>query len=123
MKIQIKRLDHVQLAIPIGGEERAREFYGGILGLAEVEKPAELKKNGGLWYEVAGIGLHLGAEEPQARSKRHPAFKVENLEAVRAYLKENGAEIKEEVQIEGIERFSFYDWFGNRIEFFEQRHI
>ncbi len=123
MKINIKKLDHVQLVIPIGGEERAREFYGGVLGLEEVEKPTELKKNGGLWFEVAGVGLHLGAEEPQPRSTRHPAFEVENLEEVRAYLQEHGAEIKEEIQLPGMNRFSFYDWFGNRIEFFERRHI
>ncbi len=123
MKICIKRLDHVQLAIPVGSEERAREFYGEILGLTEIEKPVELKTNGGLWYEVAGIGLHLGIEEPQSRSRRHPAFEVENLAEVRAYLEANGAEIKEEVRIAGVERFSFYDWFGNRIEFFERRPI
>jgi catechol 2,3-dioxygenase-like lactoylglutathione lyase family enzyme len=123
MKIEINKLDHLQLAIPIGGEERAREFYGGILGLEEEEKPVQLKKNGGLWYRVAGIGLHLGAEEPQTRSKRHPAFEVANLEAVRAYLQAQGVEIKDETQTPQMQRFSFYDWFGNRIEFLERQHI
>ena len=38
----ILSLDHVQIAIPVGGETRAREFYSRILGLTEVEKPAEM---------------------------------------------------------------------------------
>ena len=27
-------LDHVQLAMPLGGEERGRAYFGGMLGLA-----------------------------------------------------------------------------------------
>src|SRR5437763_7964979 len=47
----IAGLDHVQLAIPRGGEEAARAFYGGVLGLVEREKPMQLISNGGLWFE------------------------------------------------------------------------
>src|SRR5947209_3024821 len=32
MKINIKRLDHVQVCIPRGAEPKAREFYEGLLG-------------------------------------------------------------------------------------------
>jgi catechol 2,3-dioxygenase-like lactoylglutathione lyase family enzyme len=123
MKINIQKLDRVQLAIPIGAEEKGRAFYGGVLGLKEVEKPEELKKNGGLWYQVAGVGLHLGAEEPQPRSKRHLAFKLKNLDEVRAYLQERGAEIEEVSQIAETQRFTCYDCFGNRIEFLERQHL
>jgi len=35
-------LDHIQLAIPKGSENIARAFYGGKLGLIEVEKPTAL---------------------------------------------------------------------------------
>ena len=43
-------LDHVQLAMPPGQEEQARAFYGGCLGLVEVEKPEPLASRGGCWF-------------------------------------------------------------------------
>lgn len=89
MKLKIKRLDHVQICIPFGAEYKAREFYSNILGLEEIEKPEALKPNGGLWFRIANIQLHIGVEEAQGTSKRHPAFEVEGLEAVRKYLQEH----------------------------------
>ena len=120
MKINIKRLDHVQLCVPPGAEERAREFYGGMLGLREIEKPAPLSANGGLWFEIADIQLHIGVERDQTKSKRHPAFEVEDIKAVRSYLEANGVRTKDETSLAGIERFSFFDPFDNRIELLEK---
>jgi catechol 2,3-dioxygenase-like lactoylglutathione lyase family enzyme len=120
MKVHIKRLDHIQICIPFGEEERAREFYTRVLGLEEIEKPDALKANGGLWFKVADIQLHIGVEEMQGKSKRHPAFEVEGLEQIRAHLREHQVRIKEETQVPGLNRFSFFDPFGNRIEFMEK---
>jgi catechol 2,3-dioxygenase-like lactoylglutathione lyase family enzyme len=120
MKINIKRLDHVQLCVPPGAEGTAREFYGALLGLREIEKPAPLRANGGLWFEVADIQLHIGVERDQTKSKRHPAFEVENIEAVRRYLETNGVRTKDEISVAGLERFSFFDPFDNRIELLEK---
>ncbi len=106
--IKIKRLDHVQITIPPGAEARARAFYGEVLGLEEIEKPGALKPRGGLWYRVADMQLHIGIEEVVGRSKRHPAFEVEGLDEIRDYLRENGVEIREEIAIPGMSRFSFY---------------
>ena len=39
-------LDHVQVAAPAGCEEDARAFYGVLLGLEEIEKPALLASRG-----------------------------------------------------------------------------
>ena len=41
-------LDHVQIAAPPGCEADARRFYGGLLGLAEVPRPAALAGRGGV---------------------------------------------------------------------------
>ena len=121
MKIQFKRFDHVQVCIPKGTEDQAREFYGGVLGLEEIEKPEVLKKNGGLWYQIADVELDVGVEDMgEGASKRHPAFEVENLGEVRAYFEQNGVRIKDEPTVPGFERFSFYDPFGNRIELLEK---
>lgn len=120
MRIQFKRLDHVQLCIPFGEEERAREFYTRMLGLEEIEKPDVLKPRGGMWFKIANIQLHIGVEEMHGKSKRHPAFEVEGLEQVREHLIENNVELREEPAVPGINRFSFFDPFGNRIELMEK---
>jgi catechol 2,3-dioxygenase-like lactoylglutathione lyase family enzyme len=120
MKITFKRLDHVQVCIPPGAERQAREFYGGLLGLEEIEKPEAIRKNGGMWYRVADAQLHVGVEDAGAPSKRHPAFEVENVAGVRAFLEQSGVRTKDETAIPGMSRFSFLDPFGNRIELLEK---
>ena len=121
MKIHFSRFDHVQVCIPRGTEGEARDFYGRLLGLEEIEKPEVLKRNGGMWYAVAGIQLHVGVEEVVAPSKRHPAFEVEDAAGVRAYLERSGVRTKDEPDIPGVvHRFSLFDPFGNRIELVEK---
>jgi|SRR5215204_1773562 len=121
MKVLFKRFDHVQVCIPRGAEGEAREFYGGLLGLEELEKPDVLKANGGVWYGVADIQLHVGVEDAVAPSKRHPAFEVEDAAGVRAYLEGSGVRTKDEPDIPGVvHRFSLFDPFGNRIELLEK---
>jgi hypothetical protein len=39
-----KALDHVQLAMPPGGEQQARAFYRDLLGIPEIPKPADLPR-------------------------------------------------------------------------------
>ena len=120
MKIRVKRLDHVQLCIPMGEEAKARDFYGRVLGFEEIEKPDALKANGGLWFQVADIQLHVGVEAATGKSKRHPAFEVEGLDEIRDYFREQQIEIREEKPVPGLKRFSFFDPFGNRIELLEK---
>ncbi len=118
--LKFRRLDHIQICIPKDREEEARQFYSGLLGLIEIPKPAELVKNGGLWYKLGDIQLHIGIEDQINTSKRHPAFEVEELKEVEKYFKEKGIKIREEIQIHGQFRFSFQDPFGNRIELLEK---
>ena len=54
-------LDHVQLAMPRGEEARARAFYAGVLGLAEMPKPEA--ERGGCWFVGGAAHIHLGVEE------------------------------------------------------------
>lgn len=120
MKPNFKRLDHVQICIPAGAEAAARAFYGGLLGLQEIEKPAPLRANGGMWFQIADIQLHIGVEAGQSKSKRHPAFEVEQVEAIRTYLEAHGVRTRDEPRLAGITRFSFFDPFDNRIELLEK---
>ena len=119
MKINFKRVDHVQLTIPKDSEGIARKFYSGVLGLEEIEKPDSLKASGGAWFKIADAELHLGIEENQTKTKSHPAFEVENLNSIKVHLIQNGMTVKEETPITGRKRFSFRDPFGNKIEFLE----
>lgn len=119
MKINFKRLDHIQLIIPKDKEQQARDFYSGILGLEEIPKPDALKPTGGVWFRMGEIELHLGVEEPKL-TKRHPAFEVDELDKIKGYLITHGVTVKEEIQVPGRKRFSFFDPFGNRIELVEK---
>ncbi len=122
MKLNVRRLDHVQICIPPGAEDAARDFYGGLLGLEEIEKPESLRRrSGGLWFAIADIQLHIGIDAAAPPSaKPHPAFEVTDLESIRAYLAAHGVRTRDDAPVPGTERFSFFDPFGNRIELLEK---
>lgn len=118
--IRFKRLNHVQICIPKGKEDEARHFYSNIIGLMEISKPEALITNGGLWYQLADIELHIGTENEVGKSKRHPAFEVGSLEEARTHLLRHGVSLRDEIQIPGQRRLTFFDPFNNRIELLEK---
>lgn len=111
-------LDHVQLAMPPGREAEARRFYGSILGLAEIPKPANLAARGGAWFRCGSVQVHLGVEADfRPAKKAHPAFLVADLGQITANLRQAGYIIKhDEETVEGHDRVFTQDPFGNRIE-------
>lgn len=116
----IVAIDHVQLAMPAGGEERARDFYIGVLGLAEVAKPADLAARGGCWFENSAVRVHLGVErEFQPARKAHPAFRVTDLAALLVRARDRGVHVYDEEQRDRERRAYVDDPFGNRIELAE----
>lgn len=120
MNFAIKKIDHVQLAGPKGCEGAARAFFSNILGLTEVEKPEELKKRGGVWFEFGTFQLHIGIEDPFSPAKKaHPALIVENLEGLKSHLKEQEVAFTEDDNLPGARRIHVFDPFGNRLEFIE----
>ena len=115
----ITGVDHVQVAMPRGEEESARTFYAGLLGMTELPKPPALAARGGCWFASGAAVLHLGVEEPFAPARKaHPAFLVEDLDALEATLAGAGHECtRSDGEIPGVRRFHTHDPFGNRIEF------
>jgi len=112
--VRIVGLDHVQLALPPDGLERARRFYGEVLGLAEEPRPAS--RSPGLWFRAPGTVLHLGEEPGFVPAKKaHPAFLVADLAAARAALEAAG----HPTTGAGGARFHAFDPFGNRLEFLQ----
>jgi catechol 2,3-dioxygenase-like lactoylglutathione lyase family enzyme len=113
-------LDHVQLAIPAGGEDAARRFYVETLGLAETPKPPHLALRGGCWFEAPGLRLHLGVDADfRPARKAHPALLVRGLAALRQRLQAAGYTTRDDEPLEGYGRFYVDDPFGNRIELME----
>ena len=111
---------HVQLAIPAGGEEKARGFFGDLLGMQEVPKPATLSVSG-CWFEGGSLNLHLGVDPDfRAATKAHPALLVDDLAELRKRLDQAGVKISNGKQIEGYRRLFVDDPFGNRIEIMEK---
>lgn len=117
----ITALDHVQVATPAGGEEEARDFYPGLLGLDELEKPAPLAARGGAWFALPdGRQLHLGVEDPFLPSKKaHPAFVVPSLDELAGKLDEARSPVRWDDALAPRRRFYGEDPFGNRLEFME----
>ena len=116
----IVALDHVQLAMPVGEEDKARAFYAGVLGLTEQPKPEKLRKRGGVWFTGGDLRLHLGVEADfRPARKAHPALRVEDLTKLRARCEAAGYATTEDEPLPGYERFYVSDPFGNRIECLE----
>lgn len=110
-------IDHVQIAIPIGGERVAEPFYAGLLGLTQVAKPPAMAARGGAWYESGHVHVHLGVEADfRANDKAHVAFVVDDVAALAQKAADMGYQIKHDDALPGHKRAFIYDPFGNRIE-------
>lgn len=110
-------IDHVQLAAPPGCEAEARRFFGGLLGLEELEKPEALRARGGVWFRVGAQELHVGVEDPfRPAAKAHPAFLVRAYDEAVKRLREAGAEPVADAAFPGVRRCYLTDPWGNRIE-------
>lgn len=116
----LSQLHHVQLAIPPGGEERCRAFWGGVLGMDELEKPPVLAARGGCWFRGGGIEVHLGVEQEFAAARKaHPGILVRNLSELAETFAAAGVEATWDGEFPGHDRFYAADPFGNRLEFLE----
>jgi len=117
----IRGLDHVQIAAPPGCEEDARRFFGGLLELPELPKPEPLASRGGTWFQVGAQQLHVGVEADLAPARKaHPAFAVDDVEALAARLEAAGVEVRWDNELPGVRRFYAEDPWGNRLEFLER---
>jgi catechol 2,3-dioxygenase-like lactoylglutathione lyase family enzyme len=113
-------LHHMQLAMPVGEESAAREFFVGVLGMEEVAKPPVLAARGGAWFISGGLELHLGVEEDFRPSlKGHPGILVENIDEIVRRLAAGGQEVTWDGDFPGFRRVYAADPFGNRLEFLQ----
>jgi len=118
--VPIEGLDHVQVAAPPGCEREARRFYGELLGLEELAKPAVLAGRGGAWFACGAQQLHVGvADDFEAARKAHPALRVADvaeLERLGERLEHAGVAVRWDDDLPGARRFYAEDPWGNRVE-------
>jgi catechol 2,3-dioxygenase-like lactoylglutathione lyase family enzyme len=117
---EMASVHHVQVAMPVGGEDRARWTYGELLGLREIEKPDSLRGRGGVWFQSGNLQVHLGVEADfMPARKAHVAYAVEGIDVVRDRFVDAGMEVTEDDALPGFARFYTADPFGNRVEILE----
>jgi catechol 2,3-dioxygenase-like lactoylglutathione lyase family enzyme len=115
--ITLTGIDHVQLAMPRGGEAAAEAFYAGLLGLVRVAKPPALAVRGGCWFERGPVRIHLGAEDDfRPAKKAHPALVVQGFDELLERLRAAGVTPRMSDEIPGVRRCHVDDPFGNRVE-------
>jgi catechol 2,3-dioxygenase-like lactoylglutathione lyase family enzyme len=114
------QIHHILVAMPQGGEDEARRFYGELLGFPEIPKPENLLKRGGVWFLTGNLQLHLGVDRSFVpATKAHVAYQVDDLEALRGRLVAAGLGITDDEPLPGYDRCYVEDPFGNRIELVE----
>jgi catechol 2,3-dioxygenase-like lactoylglutathione lyase family enzyme len=120
MAFTFARLHHVQLAIPAGGEEECRAFWGGVLGMDELEKPPVLAARSGCWFRGGGLEVHLGVEQDFAPARKaHPGILVADLDEVVRRLGSTGQDVAWDADFPGFRRVYAHDPFGDRLEFLQ----
>ena len=122
--MSIVGIEHVQLAMPRGGEAEAQAFYEELLGLPRVPKPPHLEMRGGCWFEsdsgTGAVKIHLGVEDPFSPARKaHPALQVQDLPALVEQLRGAGVAVRDDEPLEGYDRVYVDDPFGNRLELLE----
>ncbi len=130
--MDIRKLDHS--ALVVSDMERARWFYGTVLGLSEVPRPSNFTFSGA-WFRGDGFEIHLilAADTPAqvgfgnagpASSyglAHHLGFEVADLAAAAAQLHKHGVPIAGGPlpRGDGPVQLYFYDPDGNYIELFQ----
>src|SRR5436190_9369290 len=83
-------LQHVSIAIPPGGRNEARAFYGELLGLDERVVPPKLNPEELIWFRVGGdLELHLFDSAEAAPLSQHFCLRIDSgLEKLRRQLED-----------------------------------
>jgi catechol 2,3-dioxygenase-like lactoylglutathione lyase family enzyme len=114
----LQRLQHASVPRPRGSDDKARWFYGEVLGLEEVPVPESIAHLDLIWYRLGDSEVHLFASDTLPdQHQGHFCLQAEDVTAVRERLTEGGVAIIEDTAIHNRPRFFCRDPFGNLIEF------
>ncbi|MFQ4143576.1 hypothetical protein [Chlorogloeopsis sp. ULAP02] len=56
-------INHIQVTSSPEAEDAMLFFYSKVLGLTEIDKPKTIKDNGGAWYVLGDIQIHVSIEK------------------------------------------------------------
>lgn len=114
------RLSHINVTMPKGGEDTARAFYAGLLGLREIPKPESIRGRGGVWFDAGGLDVHVSVEENRIGQDayRHFGLECKDVDGLRVKLLAAGV-ATDDGRPTPWKRFFVHDPFGNRIEIHE----
>ena len=118
----VTALHHVNVTVPAELEAAAKEFYGVLLGLNQIPKPAT-SRPAGAWYQVGHTQLHLSVDENGGPlSSRHVCFTVIDLADAEKTFRAAGVEIISDPHPNpAARRFYVRDPGGNQLEIAEQK--
>jgi catechol 2,3-dioxygenase-like lactoylglutathione lyase family enzyme len=120
----VKRLQHTSVPMPPGGDDEARRFYGGVLGLREIPKPSSLPQRL-VWFAANDDGdeVHVFTEENMGPNSaaQHLCLEVDDLAAYEARLRQQGCDVEIPEAIHNRPRLFVRDPFANLIELVEIR--
>lgn len=114
----ITALHHVNVTVPAELEAAAKGFYGAVLGLKQIPKPATSRQSGA-WYQIGETQLHLSvAREPDGGlSSGHVCFAVSDLAEAEQKFRAAGVEIITDPRPNPLSpRFYVRDPGGNLLE-------
>ena len=116
----VTALHHVNVTVRAELEDAAKDFYGSVLGLEQIPKPATSRRSGA-WYQIGNTQLHLSVEdEEQSLSSRHVCFTVSDLREAEERFREAGVEIIADPRPNPhAPRFYVRDPGGNQLEIAE----
>ncbi len=112
------QLHHVNVTVPPELEAATKDFYGRVLGLDQVPKPAAARQSGA-WYQMGPNQLHLSVDDEPAGppSSRHICFAVSDLGAVEQRFRDaDVAIIPDPRPLPGVPRFYVRDPGGTQLE-------
>jgi catechol 2,3-dioxygenase-like lactoylglutathione lyase family enzyme len=128
MSIRVTQFHHVTIYVPRALQAAAEKFYGELLNLPRIPRPAAFGGEAdGAWYELGGVQLHLSlSDRPadgNAGSVRHVCYMVTDLAETEAALRAAGVEIvPDPVPFEQWARVFVRDPGGNYIEIASKKH-
>src|SRR5256884_2555868 len=90
----VTALHHVNVTVLAEQEAAAKNFYGSVLGLEPVPKPAAARQSGA-WYQIGATQLHLSVDNEEAGPLRlrHISFSGFDLGAAGKKFPDGGVEI------------------------------
>jgi catechol 2,3-dioxygenase-like lactoylglutathione lyase family enzyme len=119
MGVGIVKINHVNVTVPSALEAAARHFYGGVLGLKQIAKPAGPRQNIGAWYELGESQLHLSLEDGvhNDASERHVCYQVQDIAAAELEFRNAGIDVIPDPRpVSSQSRFFVRDPGGNLLE-------